>query len=159
MAFRSTPILPNHVLIYYPPKDNLVSSLLWTIAECAIGILCVSIPSLRPLLARFFPGLFKSQWTTHGGATGTNKSSASSHRRPGGPGSKLSGPRVDDVPIELVSGSRPRGDSWVKLADPEAQADSVWDRGAGLDPPAAAARMPGKKGIRESRGVSAWDHD
>ena len=118
--------------------------------------MCVSLPSLRPLLAWLFPTLFKSQWTTRGAVSGTAKSSASSHRRPGGPPSKLSigGRGGDDAPIELVQASpRPRRDSWVMLPDPEAQLDTVWERGA-REPP-AAGRPEGKKKKR----VSAWDHD
>jgi hypothetical protein len=39
---------------------NLVSSLIWSIIECSIGIVCVSIPPIRPLLAKLFPRQFKS---------------------------------------------------------------------------------------------------
>jgi hypothetical protein len=37
---------------------NLAPSVLWTIAECTIGICCVSVPPTRPLLTRLMPDLF-----------------------------------------------------------------------------------------------------
>jgi len=30
----------------------------WTIVECTLGIVCVSIPTLRPLVRKVFPNLF-----------------------------------------------------------------------------------------------------
>ncbi|KEY66070.1 hypothetical protein S7711_08888 [Stachybotrys chartarum IBT 7711] len=52
--------------------DNLVGSLLWTIAECAIGIICVSLPPLRPLLASILPNTFRV-FTSKANATPTPK--------------------------------------------------------------------------------------
>ncbi|EFX05459.1 plasma membrane protein [Grosmannia clavigera kw1407] len=40
------------------PTDDLVSSVMWTIAECTIGIVCVSLPPLRLLIVRVMPDLF-----------------------------------------------------------------------------------------------------
>lgn len=45
------------------PADNLVTSLLLTITECTIGVVCVSLPSLRPIFAKCLPGVFNS--TSH----------------------------------------------------------------------------------------------
>ncbi|KAH8770091.1 hypothetical protein F5883DRAFT_552771 [Diaporthe sp. PMI_573] len=42
---------------------NLVTSLLLTITECTIGVVCVSLPSLRPIFAKCLPGVFNS--TSH----------------------------------------------------------------------------------------------
>ncbi|CAN8104178.1 unnamed protein product [Discula destructiva] len=39
---------------------NLVTSLLLTITECTIGIVCVSLPSLRPVFAKCLPSVFNS---------------------------------------------------------------------------------------------------
>ncbi|KAI7787272.1 hypothetical protein LA080_000610 [Diaporthe eres] len=39
---------------------NLVTSLLLTITECTIGVVCVSLPSLRPMFAKCLPGVFNS---------------------------------------------------------------------------------------------------
>ncbi|KAK3493606.1 hypothetical protein B0T13DRAFT_504088 [Neurospora crassa] len=38
----------------------LVSPLNWTIIECSLGIICVSIPPMRPLLAKLAPPCFSS---------------------------------------------------------------------------------------------------
>jgi hypothetical protein len=46
--------------------DNLVSSLIWSIIECSLGIICVAIPPMRPLLSRMFPKLLRSQTYTTG---------------------------------------------------------------------------------------------
>lgn len=37
---------------------NLAPSVLWTIAECTIGICCVSVPAMRPLFGRLLPDVF-----------------------------------------------------------------------------------------------------
>ncbi|ERT03248.1 plasma membrane protein Pth11 [Sporothrix schenckii 1099-18] len=55
-----------HVL--YDPIDvthDLVSSVMWTIAECTIGIVCVSLPPLRSLFAKFWPGVFGNASPAH----------------------------------------------------------------------------------------------
>ncbi|CAK7230735.1 hypothetical protein SEUCBS140593_007688 [Sporothrix eucalyptigena] len=47
--------------LLYDPIDvtyDLVSSVMWTIAECTIGIVCVSLPPLRSLFAKFMPSIF-----------------------------------------------------------------------------------------------------
>ncbi|KAJ0125216.1 hypothetical protein J7T55_006561 [Diaporthe amygdali] len=43
---------------------NLVTSVLLTITECTIGVVCVSLPSLRPIFAKCLPGLFNSSGHT-----------------------------------------------------------------------------------------------
>lgn len=40
--------------------DYLVSPLNWTIIECSLGIICVSVPPMRPLLAKLAPPCFSS---------------------------------------------------------------------------------------------------
>lgn len=40
-------------------------SVLWTIAECTIGICCVSIPTLRPLFGRLLPSVFHAYRTPY----------------------------------------------------------------------------------------------
>lgn len=37
---------------------DLAPSVLWTVAECTIGICCVSVPPMRPLFGRLLPGVF-----------------------------------------------------------------------------------------------------
>ncbi len=37
---------------------------MWTMAECTIGIVCVSLPALRPLMGLLLPRLFASRPTT-----------------------------------------------------------------------------------------------
>jgi hypothetical protein len=113
---------------------------MWTVAECAIGIVCVSLPSLRPLLSRCFPAAFRSQYHSHrsGGASASHVHSAK--QRLGAGSLSAFGDDGDDFaprggataglpqpppPIELV---RTRRASWVMLPDPEAQLDEVWDR-------------------------------
>ena len=41
---------------------------MWTIAECTIGIVCVSLPPLRSLFAKFWPGVFGN--VNHGHSSG-----------------------------------------------------------------------------------------
>lgn len=101
--------------------DNVVSSLLLTMAECAIGIICVSMPSLRPLLAKLLPNVFKTQ------LSGTSKSGVASRPKPQ---SKLSithstSSRQDELldEVELFT----RDASWAVLPDPEAQPDAFWE--------------------------------
>jgi hypothetical protein len=45
--------------------DNLLSTLIWSIIECSIGIICVSIPPIRPLFAHMFPQHFGSRNYSH----------------------------------------------------------------------------------------------
>lgn len=40
---------------------NLAPSVLWTIAECTIGICCVSVPAMRPLFGRLLPDVFTAR--------------------------------------------------------------------------------------------------
>ncbi|CAK7211541.1 hypothetical protein SCUCBS95973_001150 [Sporothrix curviconia] len=63
--------------LLYDPIDvtyDLVSSVMWTIAECTIGIVCVSLPPLRSLFAKFFPSIFGN---VHSGSHGGGVSGAS----------------------------------------------------------------------------------
>ncbi|CAK7213126.1 hypothetical protein SBRCBS47491_001696 [Sporothrix bragantina] len=57
--------------LLYDPIDvtyDLVSSVMWTIAECTIGIVCVSLPPLRSLFAKFLPSVFGNVHnSSHGG--------------------------------------------------------------------------------------------
>lgn len=41
-------------------KDSLVSPLNWTVIECSLGIICVSVPPMRPLFSRLVPNFFPS---------------------------------------------------------------------------------------------------
>ncbi|CAK7265054.1 hypothetical protein SEPCBS57363_001386 [Sporothrix epigloea] len=60
-------LLHNPVDVTY----DLVSSVMWTIAECTIGIVCVSLPPLRSLFAKFLPNVFGNLHNTgHGGSAG-----------------------------------------------------------------------------------------
>ncbi|KAK5651679.1 hypothetical protein OQA88_11745 [Cercophora sp. LCS_1] len=53
---------------------SLVTPLNWTIIECALGIICVSIPPMRPLFKKLAPGFLASYLTGHTGArTGASK--------------------------------------------------------------------------------------
>jgi hypothetical protein len=45
---------------------QIVPSLLWSSLEVSLAIICVSIPTLRPLFTRLFPSLFRTS------ANGTN---------------------------------------------------------------------------------------
>ncbi|CAK7270764.1 hypothetical protein SEPCBS119000_004253 [Sporothrix epigloea] len=60
--------------LLHDPVDvtyDLVSSVMWTIAECTIGIVCVSLPPLRSLFARILPNVFGNLPNAgHGGSTG-----------------------------------------------------------------------------------------
>lgn len=43
-----------------------MSPLNWTIVECSLGIICVSIPPMRPLFNKLAPGFLGSRGTRHG---------------------------------------------------------------------------------------------
>lgn len=43
---------------------------MWTIAECTIGIVCVSLPPLRSLFAKFWPGVFGNVNNAHSSRSG-----------------------------------------------------------------------------------------
>ncbi|KAL1902484.1 hypothetical protein Sste5346_001465 [Sporothrix stenoceras] len=82
--------------LLYDPIDvtyDLVSSVMWTIAECTIGIVCVSLPPLRSLFAKFWPGVFGNVNNAHssngagGGGLGAKSNMSPHHpyaRQPSG---------------------------------------------------------------------------
>lgn len=39
--------------------------MLWTVAECTIGICCVSVPPMRPLFSRLLPDVFLTRRTPY----------------------------------------------------------------------------------------------
>ncbi|KAK3935586.1 hypothetical protein QBC46DRAFT_46352 [Diplogelasinospora grovesii] len=51
----------------------LVSPLDWTVIECSLGIICVSIPPMRPLFAKLAPGLVSQYLSRHTAANAANK--------------------------------------------------------------------------------------
>ncbi|OCK94201.1 uncharacterized protein K441DRAFT_637026 [Cenococcum geophilum 1.58] len=50
-----------HMLTRADITYDVVSSLNWSIVECSLGIICVSVPPLRPLASWFLPNDFLSQ--------------------------------------------------------------------------------------------------
>jgi len=115
-------------LILFCTLVNIVSSLLWTLAECTIGIVCVSLPSLRPLLAKLLPEFFRARWTTH-------RTAASSRPRPvelGSMSGKTSGrgsstSRAVESTIDKMELVANKHASWQVLPDRDAQPDSAWE--------------------------------
>lgn len=71
---------------------NVVNSLIWAIVECSVGIVCVSLPPIRPLVVRVLPSYFKttvaasrygggfSVGGTFAGAAGANSALGGSRR-------------------------------------------------------------------------------
>lgn len=53
--------------------DFLVSPLNWTVIECSLGIICVSVPPMRPLFKRVAPGFLASYIGTRTAKTGPSK--------------------------------------------------------------------------------------
>ncbi|KAK3358723.1 hypothetical protein B0T25DRAFT_73868 [Lasiosphaeria hispida] len=51
----------------------LVSPLNWTVIECSLGIICVSVPPMRPLFKRVAPGFLASYIGTRTAKTGPSK--------------------------------------------------------------------------------------
>lgn len=47
--------MPTHLSL---PLDDLADPLMWSILECSISIVCLSMPSLRPLFAKLAPLIF-----------------------------------------------------------------------------------------------------
>lgn len=69
-------LLENPIDVTY----DLVSSVMWTIAECTIGIVCVSLPPLRSLLAKILPSIFRSpQLTDKRSGPGAPKAAAAAN--------------------------------------------------------------------------------
>ncbi|KAK7955233.1 hypothetical protein PG988_015927 [Apiospora saccharicola] len=56
--------------------DN-ADTTLWSMAECCTGILCVSLPTLRPLALRWFPRVFMALSRSTGGSSGRPNKSGS----------------------------------------------------------------------------------
>jgi len=98
---------------YIDVTYNVTSSLLWTLAECTIGIICVSLPSLRPLLSKMVPGLR------------TSKSGNAS--RPQATASKASSMPVAEGSQDEIELCGQRRESWSVLPEPEARAGPIWD--------------------------------
>lgn len=44
--------------------DHSVPAFNLSVTECSLGIICVSIPALRPLFQRMFPNSFRSDYST-----------------------------------------------------------------------------------------------
>ncbi|KAK8137527.1 hypothetical protein PG984_003020 [Apiospora sp. TS-2023a] len=61
--------------------DN-VDTTFWSMAECCTGILCVSLPTLRPLALRWFPRVFMALSRSTGGSSGRPTKSGASKSRP-----------------------------------------------------------------------------
>lgn len=40
------------------PTDNVAETLIWSVLECTISIMTISIPAMRPLFAKFAPSIF-----------------------------------------------------------------------------------------------------
>lgn len=40
------------------PTDNVAETLIWSVLECTISIMTISIPPMRPLFAKFAPSIF-----------------------------------------------------------------------------------------------------
>lgn len=38
--------------------DNVAETLVWSVVECSISIMAISIPAMRPLFAKFAPSIF-----------------------------------------------------------------------------------------------------
>lgn len=57
---------------------------LWSSLECTMAIICATIPSFRPLISHYFPGLLNSSASSpinrSGGSGGTNGSSNSAQK-------------------------------------------------------------------------------
>ncbi|KAM7194241.1 hypothetical protein V8F33_007387 [Rhypophila sp. PSN 637] len=61
----------------------LVSPLNWTVIECSLGIICISVPPMRPLLAKIFPTFisdYLGRYATFGGSHHYNSNVASSSK-------------------------------------------------------------------------------
>ncbi|KAM7185221.1 hypothetical protein V8F20_011903 [Naviculisporaceae sp. PSN 640] len=61
----------------------LVSPLNWTVIECSLGIICISVPPMRPLLAKIFPAFiteYLSRYGTVGGSHHYNSGAASNSK-------------------------------------------------------------------------------
>ena len=58
--FRSFTVVGRCVGVWLTDVDQCVPCLNLSVIECTLGIICVSIPPLRPLLARIFPSALPS---------------------------------------------------------------------------------------------------
>lgn len=84
--FRSFQHRPGaQVVLTWPlGKDFLVSPLNWTVIECSLGIICISIPPMRPLLAKIFPAFisdYLSRYATFDGGHNYNSNVVSGHSK------------------------------------------------------------------------------
>lgn len=46
------------ILIHLRPADNIAEPMIWSVLECTISIITISIPPMRPLFAKLAPGIF-----------------------------------------------------------------------------------------------------
>jgi hypothetical protein len=64
---------------------SCVSSLNWSVVEVGTGIICASIPSLKPLIVRVFPGKFftvprgSNRWPSRNDRSGTQTTEQESY--------------------------------------------------------------------------------
>jgi len=59
---------------------HLAPSVLWTVAECTIGICCVSVPAMRPLFGRLVPAVFSTSRAASYAAAAARDSEAERRR-------------------------------------------------------------------------------
>lgn len=93
--------------------DYLVSPLNWTIIECALGIICISIPPMRPLFKKLAPS-FLASYLTRNTAARTRTGRLSKAYGDGG-----SQPHAQHEIIESMNREMDRQLMGFELAEPQ----------------------------------------
>ncbi|KAK1762900.1 hypothetical protein QBC33DRAFT_253416 [Phialemonium atrogriseum] len=109
-----------------PTWDN-VPSAYWSIVELNTGILCASLPPLRPLIRHLFPGLSSSSSSSQN--PNSRNRHAHSNSKAGGGGYT---PRRSAGSATLVDGSE-KGVEAYGLSDVESGAEEGWSGSAGRE--------------------------
>lgn len=76
----------------------------WSFAELSCGILCVCLPTLRPLVSRLKPQWMELTRRSRGGASGAAKTGYGASNAARG-GTKASRIHEDDVPLRSAQGT------------------------------------------------------